>query len=134
ASLEDRFEGSLHGYWGFERFDGPGFQLVNSQAQQWAPSSSDDGSLVVGRANTIHLQAGSVACIDRIMVRDPAGKELPVDWTPVKANEVQIDLPLQQAQPGSLTVLVSQFGASEPHPLELRAYPEAGRFEGFSIH
>lgn len=134
ASLEDRFEGSLHGYWGFEKFDGPGFQLVNSQAQQWAPSSMDDGSLVVGRANTIHLQAGSVACIDRIMARDPAGKELRVEWSPVKANEVQINLPLQQSQPGSLTLFVSQFGASEPHPLELRAYPEAGRFETFTIH
>ena len=39
ASLEDRFEGSLHGHWGFEKFDGPGFQLVNTQSQQWAPSS-----------------------------------------------------------------------------------------------
>jgi hypothetical protein len=134
ASLEDRFEGSLHGHWGFETFDGPGFQLVNTQAQQWAPSSLDDGSLVVGRANTIHLQAASVACVDRIMVRDPAGKELRVEWSPIKSNEVQINLPLQQAQPGPLTVFVSQFGSSEPHPLELRAYPEAGRFESFTMH
>lgn len=134
ASLEDRFEGALHGYWGFEKFDGPGFQLVNTQSQSWAPSSSDDESLIVGRDNTIHLQAGSVACIDRIMVKDPSGKELRVDWSPVKANEVQINLPLQQAEPGSLTVFVSQFGGSDPHPLELRAFPEAGRFESFSIH
>lgn len=134
ASLQDRFRGSLHGYWGFEKFDGPGFQLVNAHAQAWAPSSTDDGSLIVGRANTIHLQAGSVACIDRIMVKDPTGKELQVDWSPVKANEVEINLPLQQAQPGALTLLVSQFGAIEPHPLELRAYPEAGRLESFAIH
>ncbi len=33
ASLEDRFQGSLHGYWGFEKFDGPGFQLVNTHSQ-----------------------------------------------------------------------------------------------------
>lgn len=134
ASLEDRFQGSLHGHWGFEKFDGPGFQLVNTHSQAWAPSSAADGSLIVGRANTIHLQAGSVACIDRIMVKDPAGKELRVEWSPVKANEVEINLPLQQAEPGSLTVFVSQYGASEPHPVELRAYPEAGRFESFSIH
>ena len=134
ASLEDRFQGSLHGYWGFEKFDGPGFQLVNTHSQAWTPSSADDGSLIVGRANTIHLQAGSVACIDRIMVKDPAGKELRVEWSPVKANEVEINLPLQQAEPGALTLFVSQFGASEPHPVELRAYPEAGRFESFSIH
>jgi hypothetical protein len=134
ASLEDRFRGSLHGYWGFEKFDGPAFQLVNTHSQAWAPSSADDSSLIVGRANTIHLQAGSVACIDRIMVKDPTGKELMVDWSPVKSNEVEINLPLQQAQPGALTLFVSQYGVNEPHPVELRAYPEAGRFESFAIH
>ena len=134
ASLEDRFRGSLHGHWGFEEFVGPGFQLVNTNAQAWAPASHDDGSLVVGRENTIHLQAGSVACIDRIMAKDPTGKELRVEWSAVKANEVQVNLPLQQAQPGALTLIVSQYGAGEPHALELRAYPEAGRFESFSIH
>ena len=134
ASLEDRFKGSLHGYWGFEKFDGPGFQLVNTHSQSWAPSSDDDASLIVGRANTIHLQAGSVACIDRIMAKDPSGKELRVEWSTVKANEVEINLPLQQAEPGALTLFVSQFGVSEPHPVELRAYPEAGRFESFAIH
>jgi hypothetical protein len=134
ASLEDRFQGSLHGYWGFEKFAGPGFQLVNTHSQAWAPSSMNDGSLIVGRANTIRLQAGSIACIDRIMAQDPAGKELRVEWSPVKANEVEINLPLQQAQPGALTLFVSQYGASEPHPVALHAYAEAGRFESFSIH
>jgi hypothetical protein len=134
TGLADRFQGSLHGYWGFEKFDGPGFQLVNSQSQPWTPSSADDGSLIVGRDNTIHLQAGSVACIDRIMVKDPTGKELQVVWSPVKANVVEVSLPLQQAEPGALTLLVSQYGAKDPHSVELRAYPEAGRFESFSIH
>jgi hypothetical protein len=134
ASLGDRVQGALRGYWGFETFDGPSFQLVNSHAQAWVPSPSEDGSLIVGRKNTIHLQAGSVACIDRIMVKDPAGKELRADWTSVKANEVEINLPLQDAEPGSLTLLVSQFGAAEPQPVELHAFPEAGRLESFSIH
>jgi hypothetical protein len=134
ANLADRFQGSLHGYWGFEKFDGPRFQLVNTHAQPWAPSPTDDGALIVGRANTIHLQAGSVACIDRIMVKDPAGKELRVEWAPVKANEVEINLPLQHAEPGPVTLLVSQYGAKEPQPVELRAFPEAGRLESFAIH
>ena len=134
ASLSDRFQGSLHGYWGFEKFEGPRFQLVNTHAQAWARSPADDGTLIVGRANTIHLQAGSVACIDRIMVKDPAGKELQAEWQPVKANEVEINLPLQQAEPGAMTLFVSQFGVKEPQPVELRAFPEAGRLESFSMH
>ncbi len=134
ASLADRFQASLHGYWGFEKFEGPAFQLVNAHSQPWTPSSADESPLVVGRANTIHLQAGSVACIDRIMVKDPAGKELRVEWSSVKSNEVEINLPLQQAEPGAMTLLVSQFGAKDPQPVELRAYAEAGRLESFAIH
>ena len=134
ASLADRIQGSLHGYWGFEKFDGPRFQLVNAHAQPWSRSPADDGALIVGRANTLHLQASSVACIDRIMVKDPAGKELQVDWSAVKTNEVEINLPLQQAEPGEMTLLVSQFGATDPQPVELRAFPEAGKFESFTLH
>jgi hypothetical protein len=134
ASLADRFQGSLQGSWGFETFDGPRFQLVNTHAQPWMPAPMDDGTLIVGRANTVHLQAGSVACIDRIMVKDPAGKELRAEWSPVKANEVEISLPLQQAEPGAVTLLVSQYGAKDPQSVELRAFAEAGRLESFSIH
>jgi hypothetical protein len=134
ASLGDRISGSLNGYWGFEKFDGPSFQLVNAHAQAWSLSPTDEGSLIVGRANTIHLQAGSVACIDRIMVKDPAGKELRAEWASTKTNEVEINLPLQDAQPGALTLFVSQYGANEPQPVELRAFPEAGRLESFSVY
>jgi hypothetical protein len=134
ASLADRFQGALQGYWGFEKFTGPGFQMVNTHSQAWTPTVADESPLVVGRANTIHLQAGSVACIDRIMVKDPAGKELRVEWSTVKSNEVEINLPLQQAEPGSMTLFVTQFGSKDPQPVELRAYPEAGRLESFSIH
>jgi hypothetical protein len=134
ASLADRIQGSLHGYWGFEKFDGPRFQLVNAHAQPWSRSPADDGALIVGRENTLHLQASSVACIDRIMIKDPAGKELQVDWSAVKTNEVEINLPLEQVQPGEMTLLVSQFGSKDPQPLELRAFPEAGRLESFTIH
>jgi hypothetical protein len=134
ASLADRVQGSLHGSWGFEKFDGPRFQLVNTRAQPWTRSPTDDGALIVGRANTIHLQASSVACIDRIMVKDPAGKELQVEWSPVKSNEVEISLPLQQAEAGPMTLFVSQFGAKDAQPLELQLFPEAGKLESFTIH
>jgi len=31
---------------------------------------------IVGREELVHLQANSVSCIDSIMLRDPAGKEI----------------------------------------------------------
>jgi hypothetical protein len=35
----------------------------------------------------------------------------------VNANEVELKLPLQAAQPGAMTLLVTQYGASQPLPV-----------------
>ena len=133
ASLGNRVHGALHGYWGFEPFDGPAFQLVNARAQSWR-LPADESAAIVGREDTIHLEASSVSCIDRIMVRDPAGKELEADWKPLHGNEVEVKLPLQAAQPGPLTLLVKQYGASPPQPVPLQAFAEAARLESFTLH
>ena len=132
-TLGNIVHGSLEGYWGFERFAGPAFQLVNAHTESWR-LAGDEGAAIVGRENTIHLQANSVSCIDRIMVRDPAGKELDAEWKAVHPNEVEVRLPLQAAQPGQLTLLVKQFGASPPEPVPLQAFAEAARLDAFTLH
>jgi hypothetical protein len=134
ATLGDSVHGSLHGYWGFETYDGPGFQLMNSHAQTWAVDAKDDGALIVGREGTIHLQSASVSCVDNIMLKDPGGKELTAEWKTVKPNEVEIKLPLQQAQPGALTLVVRQYGAGDPQTVPVHAFSEAGHLDSFSLH
>jgi hypothetical protein len=134
AALGDSIHGSLHGYWGFEPYQGPTFQLVNAHAQTWAVDTKDDGTLIVGREGTIHLQASSTSCVDNIMLRDPAGKELTAEWKAVKPNEVEIKLPLQEAKPGALTLLVKQYGAGDPASVAVHAFSEAGHLDSFSIH
>jgi hypothetical protein len=134
ANLGDRVHGSLHGYWGFEPYEGPSFQLVNTHSENWQLPDQEKGSLIVGRENTLHLQAGSVSCIDGIMLRDPAGKELKAEWKPIDAGKVELKLPLQDAQPGTLTLLVEQYGASAPDPVALQAFAEAGHLDAFTLH
>jgi hypothetical protein len=90
--------------------------------------------LIVGRETTVHLQAENVSCVDSIMLKDPAGKQLKVEWKPVKPNEVELKLPLEGAAPGAVTLMVSQYGAHEPQPVQLQAFSEASRLDGFSIH
>ncbi len=133
ATLGNEVRGSLRGYWGFEPFDGPSFQLVNARAQSWR-LASDESAAIVGREDTIHLEASSVSCIDRIMVRDPAGKELKATWKTVRPNEVEVKLPLQAAQPGQLTLLVKQYGKGSPQPVPLQAFAEAARLSSFTLH
>jgi len=134
ASLGDSVQGSLHGYWGFDAYEGPSFQLVNSHPQSWQLTDGDEGALIVGRQDTIHLKAESVSCLDDVMLRDPAGKELKAEWKAVKADEVELKLPLQAAQPGSLTLLMKQYGSEQPQPVQLQAFAEPGHLDDFTIY
>ena len=54
----------------------------------------------------MHFRADSVSCIDGIMLKDPAGKELKAEWKTVSPNEVEVKLPLQESQPGAMTLMV----------------------------
>jgi hypothetical protein len=134
AKLGDTVRGTLRGYWGFDPYEGPSFRLRNAHARSWALADGDAQALVVGRQDTIHLQAENVSCVDGIMLKDPAGKELKAEWKAVSQNEVEVTLPLQEAQPGEMTLLVRQYGAQDPQPIALQAFLDAGRFDGFTLH
>jgi hypothetical protein len=133
AALGDNVHAALHGGWGFDDYDGPGFQLVNAHAQTWELSSKDESSLIAGREDTIHLQAGAVSCIDGLMIRDSAGKELKPEWKTVKPNEVELKLPLQEAKPGSMTLLITQYGGGAPQPVQLQVFSEAAHLDSFHL-
>ncbi len=134
AHLDDNMRGAVHGYWGFEKYDGPTFRFVNPHVQAWQLGLGDPATLIAGREEIIHLRAGSASCIDNIMLKDPAGKELKAEWKSVKPDEVEIKLPLQAAAPGALTLLVTQYGMTEPQSFKLQAYSEAAHLDAFIIH
>ena len=47
---------------------------------------------------------------------------------------MEIKLPLQQAQPGALTLMVRQYGAGDPQSVAVHAFSEAGHLDSFAIH
>jgi hypothetical protein len=134
AALGDSVHASLRGYWGFEPYRGPSFVLMNAHSKIWELAAGDEDALVVGRQDTVHLRADSVSCVDGIMLKDPAGKELKAEWKSVKPNELEVKLPLQGASPGAMTLLVSQYGVTDPQPILMQAFSEAGHFDGFAMH
>jgi hypothetical protein len=134
TGLGDQVKGVLHGDWGFSAYQGPSFQLTNDQRYDWRLADGESNALIVGREDTIHLRASSVSCIDDVMLRDPDGKELKVDWKAKKPDEVELKLPLQKTKPGSLTLLVREYGAKEPRSVPLQAFAAAGRLDGFTYH
>ena len=71
-----------------------GCPVVGVDAGHEGVGVGDEDALVVGRQDTVHLQADSVSCVDGIMLKDPAGKQLKADWKPVRSNELEVKLPL----------------------------------------
>lgn len=134
TQLGDSLRASLTGYWGFEKYAGPTFELTNVRPQSWTLDAADDDALIVGRDDTVHLRAASISCVDGIMLKDPAGKELKVEWKTVKPDEVEVKLPLKSMQPGTMALLVKQFGAKEPDAVALHAFAEAGRLDRFTLY
>jgi hypothetical protein len=126
--------GSIEGDWGFSKYDGPAFRLRDAHAESWRVDASERNGLIVGRDNTLHLFAGSVSCVDGVELEDPAGRRLKVDWKRLDVHELELILPLKDAQPGPLTLLVMQYGAGQPQAVALRAFAEPGRLESFTLH
>jgi hypothetical protein len=134
AELGDSIHASLKGFWGFEPYEGPTFHLINVHAKSWELAAGDEAALIVGRQDTVRLQANSVSCVDAIMLKDPGGKELKVDWKTTRPDELELRLPLQGTTPGPMTLLVKQYGNAEPDPIQIHTFADAGRIDGFSIH
>jgi hypothetical protein len=133
ATLGDTTVAALHGYWGFDRYDGPSFQLVSARQQTFRLAPGEDAALIVGRQDTIHVQAPSVSCVEQVSLQ-AAGSLHKVEWKGVKPDELEAKLPLQAAAPGELTLLITQFGDPQPQRLALRAFAEAGHPESFALH
>ncbi len=134
ADLGDAVDGSLHGYWGFEAFDGPAFHLQTARAAPWRLAPDDEQALVVGRDDTVHLQGAAASCVESVVLQQPSGVTQPVDWKPDGPEQVAAVVPLGSAQPGPMTLLVRQYGMKEADTVPLRAFTEAGRLESFAFH
>lgn len=125
---------SVRGEWGFEPFKGPDFNLQGARAQKWEIVSADQNALVVGREDTVHLQADDASCVDSIQFKDAAGKELKADWKLDKPNQIEVKLPLKDVQPGTLTLLVKQAGVEKPEEVVAHTFSEAGHLSSFTLH
>ena len=133
ADVDTQLVATLKGKWGFDTFAGPTFHLRNVQGDGWTIAAADQGALVVGRDDTLHLQSICAVCAEKISLTLADGKELKPTWKFSGTNEVEVHVPLKEASTGPVTVSVKQFGLVNPDELKLRAYSEAAKLDEFSI-
>ncbi len=125
---------TVHGFWGFTPYTGPTFHLESTKDAQWAVAEADRSALVVGRDDELHLTSPSAACVDAVTFKDAQGKEAKAVWKLTKPDEITAKLPLKDAQPGQITLQITQAGSPEPHTLQVASFSEAGKFDSFAIH
>jgi hypothetical protein len=132
--LSPRIVGKLHGFWGYQPFVGPEFDLRSARSARWTVAAADQSALIVDREDTLHLQSDSAACVEHVVLRDQQGKEIEAAWKLTKPEEVEVRVPLQGASPGPVTILISQSGVSKPDVIALHAFSEAAHLEHFAIN
>ncbi|MGC1482947.1 MAG: hypothetical protein WA789_04060 [Candidatus Acidiferrum sp.] len=135
ASLPPGFEGKakLKGLWGFDRFEGPSFQLLSaSEPGNWRLRPEDAGQLMVGKADTVHLLSQVAGCSEKItLAADPTKS---ITWKTDKPGEIELQLPLESAKPGEVALNIKLFGFPNAETIPLRAYSNDLNLAAFKYH
>jgi hypothetical protein len=134
AKLEPHVVGKIVGMWGFDRLDGPSFNLNVPHPTTWRLDKADANSLVVGREDDVRLHGNGAACVAEIQLRDATGKETKADFKMVKPDELEVKVPMTSASSGDAGLLVRQRGLDSPDQVAIQAYAQAGHLDALQFH
>ncbi|MGD0305785.1 MAG: hypothetical protein ABSC71_13240, partial [Candidatus Acidiferrales bacterium] len=134
GQLDPEAKGTLRGQWGFESFTGPTFQLRSAHTASWIIPTTDQGALIVGRDDAIHLQSATAACVEKVSVAAPNGDDLKATWKLAKPDQLEVQIPLKDQAAGRMKLKVKQYGLAAPDEVSLHAYAEAAHLERFTIN
>ena len=126
--------GSLKGMWGFDTYEGPSFTFNLSHASQWKVASGEQTALVVGRSDTIHLEDDEAACVSGVDVKTPGGATERANFRISKPSEIEVQVPLKDAKPGSISLLVKEWGLPTSDEVALHSYAEAGHLDKLTVY
>jgi hypothetical protein len=134
TKLDPEVSGTLHGFWGYEAFDGPNFRLKTARSAHWSIPPVEESALIVGREDTIHLEAPGAVCVNNVSVQDTQGREVKATWKLDKPEQLEIKVALKDQAAGPMKLKLHQFGLAHPDEMPLQAYSEAAHLESFAIN
>jgi hypothetical protein len=134
AKLDPHVVGKIVGMWGFDRLDGPSFNLNVPHPTTWRLDKADANSLVVGREDDVRLHGNGAACVAEIQLRDSTGKETKAEFKMVKPDELEVKVPMTSAATGDAGLLVRQRGLESPDQVAIQAYAQAGHLDALEFH
>ena len=121
----------FHGNWGFTAFDGPRFTLSRPQANGWAAAANT--TLVVGRTNAVALAGEGAGCVAKVEMRRGDGASETLGWKQDGERGIVVDVPLDKAAPGPVTLTVTGAAGAAPATITLPALQEIGRLDALTI-
>ena len=130
---EGELTGVLRGKWGFDDWEGPRFFLRASAPMKWTLAAGDQSALVVGRADTLHLDGDSSLCVEKVEQQAADGSSFKLDWKSPKPEVLEVAVPLKDAAPGPVTLEIFQFGMDKPDKVVLNAYAEAASLDRMTL-
>ncbi len=133
GDINTSFTGTLNGSWGFQHFEGPVFQLQSAHPAKWVLTAEDSASLIVGREDAFHLQSENAPCVDEVTMKNQQGKPLKATWKLLKADELEVQVPLKEESAGPVLTLVAQSGLTKPDEVPMLMYSEAAHLDRFVI-
>ncbi len=136
---EVQITGTLHGAWGFDTFEGVTVPLQRRTGEQWTAAPRSE--LYAGRSNQLVLHANGTACASQIDLDLPGNDDLKLAWKQAQgdpkagaAPALEVKLPLEKAAPGSVNLLVHQFGSDSVAKVAVTAYSDRTRLQMLRIH
>ena len=129
-----QIQGTVHGYWGFDHFDGPTVPLQQRIGSDWSAAARTE--LFAGRTNTLVLRSTGTGCTDQVLLQGDGGPR-PLDWRAEDespSHALAVTLPLEKAAPGGITLAVRQFGERSPQLVHVTAYSDVTRPRELRLH
>jgi hypothetical protein len=128
--------GSIHGYWGFDSFDGPTITIQQIDGKNWKVVG--DTQLLAGQDNHLNLKAEGTACVQHIALSGEKGKDVDVSFKPAADKDVKdtliLDVPLKTVQPGGYSLAIQQYGDTNQEKVPLTAYNAGIKLDDIKIH
>ncbi len=131
--------GTVHGFWGFDSFEGPTLTLQQVDGKDWKIVS--DTQLLAGQDNHLTLKGDGTACVQHIALTTSKDKDVDVTFKPAKddgdklsKNTLALEVPLKKIQPGGYSLAIQQYGDTRKDTVALTAYNGDIHFNALKIH
>ena len=104
------------------------------RGSDWKLSATGD-HLIVGEQNHLLLSSTGTACIESVTAEEGSDTEQKLEWKSAdKHDVVNLDLKLRTNNPGSVRIVVRQYGKAEPDILAIQAFAKPAELKGVEFH